>query len=414
MPKILVVDDEKDMCWTISKVFEMKGHTTIVTHRGEDAIEKVKSDDHDLIILDMQLPGMDGLQTLKEIRKINRTVPVIFVSGYGSVETAAEVIKLGANDYLGKPFHNKALVDTVNRYLNPTLYKDEEAEIPQFRQPLVHKLGLQTPHSMGSHKTEKSVPDVSATHRSFRFNFIEIVIVLLVLLTAVGLFRFKDDLSDYFQNEKVWNYPLTYSHPSALTWDGSQFWSADWFENSLYLHKFIDDKIITLKKIKIKELRPTGIAWTSLGLYICDPWKKEINLIDLNAVPTPRILATYPSPGPNPSGICSDGLFLWSCDLETGKLYKHALDFTLSVIADFPSGVRNPVALAAYDKHLWVVDGEKRSLVCYETSDELQLIENVPFPVEIQGKVLALAVRKNEFFILTENPAQLYRFKHIF
>lgn len=102
MIKVLLVDDEAQFRATTEKILQRKGFQTLLAADGTQALEKV-AQKPDVIILDIKMPGMDGLETLIELRKLNATVPVIMLTGHGSGPAAQEALKHGAFDFLAKP-----------------------------------------------------------------------------------------------------------------------------------------------------------------------------------------------------------------------------------------------------------------------------------------------------------------------
>ena len=103
MPRILIVDDEPGIRQSLKGVFEDEGFTTDVVSSGEDCLRKFDQDAYDLVLLDIWLPGMDGLNTLERIRALADAPEVIIISGHATIETAVRATKLGAFDFLEKP-----------------------------------------------------------------------------------------------------------------------------------------------------------------------------------------------------------------------------------------------------------------------------------------------------------------------
>src|SRR5579862_3667645 len=114
MAKILIIDDEADMRFAIRMLLERTGHTVVEAAEGEAALVRLAEGGIDLALLDMRLPGMDGIQILQKIREQRKDVPVIMVTGYGNVELVDQALQMGADHYLSKPFHNKELIDVVH------------------------------------------------------------------------------------------------------------------------------------------------------------------------------------------------------------------------------------------------------------------------------------------------------------
>ncbi len=105
MPKtlVLIVDDEAGIRESLSGIFEDEGYDILTAKSGEEAIKLFKDNSPDLILLDIWLPGIDGVQTLQEIKAINSDIPVIMISGHGNIELAVKAVKMGAYDFLEKP-----------------------------------------------------------------------------------------------------------------------------------------------------------------------------------------------------------------------------------------------------------------------------------------------------------------------
>ncbi len=100
---IMVVDDEESILDTLSGILEDEGHQVITASSGESALVKCSETPPDIILLDVWMPGMDGIETLKKLRKNNADVCVIMISGHSNIDTAVHAIKLGAYDFLEKP-----------------------------------------------------------------------------------------------------------------------------------------------------------------------------------------------------------------------------------------------------------------------------------------------------------------------
>jgi len=101
--RVLMVDDEEQFRSTTSRILTRKGYETTMAGSGEEAIQILKDAPQDVVILDIKMPGMDGHQTLAEIKKIRAEVPVIMLTGHGALDSAKASLKEGAFDYLAKP-----------------------------------------------------------------------------------------------------------------------------------------------------------------------------------------------------------------------------------------------------------------------------------------------------------------------
>ena len=101
--KVLIVDDEKDFVEMFSLRLEEVGEKVTRAYSGQECLEILEENAIDVVILDIKMPGMDGIETLRKINKKFPLVEVIMLTGHGTVETAVEGMKLGASDYLLKP-----------------------------------------------------------------------------------------------------------------------------------------------------------------------------------------------------------------------------------------------------------------------------------------------------------------------
>ncbi len=116
MSKILVVDDERNICELLTLYLVKEGYTVETAEDGQAAVEKFRSFDPDLILLDIMLPKMDGWQVCREIRK-SSNVPIIMVSAKGETFDKVLGLELGADDYVTKPFDSKELMARVKTVL---------------------------------------------------------------------------------------------------------------------------------------------------------------------------------------------------------------------------------------------------------------------------------------------------------
>src|SRR5262245_8173585 len=103
MPRILIVDDEPGIRQSLKGVFEDEGFQTEAVSSGEECLKKTEQDSYDLVLLDIWLPGMDGLETLRQLRNKSPKTHVIMISGHATIATAVTATKLGAYDFIEKP-----------------------------------------------------------------------------------------------------------------------------------------------------------------------------------------------------------------------------------------------------------------------------------------------------------------------
>ena len=107
--RLLIVEDEKQICDMVAKSLYDAGYEVDTCYDGEEALECILSEEYDLIVLDLNLPGMDGMEILKELRQKNEETKVIILSARGQIADKVEGLDAGANDYMEKPFHLQEL-----------------------------------------------------------------------------------------------------------------------------------------------------------------------------------------------------------------------------------------------------------------------------------------------------------------
>ena len=107
--RLLIVEDEKELCDTVAKTLYHAGYEVATSYNGSEALEYVLTEEYDLIVLDLNLPGMDGMELLKELRKKNEETKVLILSARSQIADKVEGLDAGANDYMEKPFHLQEL-----------------------------------------------------------------------------------------------------------------------------------------------------------------------------------------------------------------------------------------------------------------------------------------------------------------
>jgi DNA-binding NtrC family response regulator len=112
-PRVLIVDDEERFRNTMCKLLNVRGVTAETADNGAKALEKLKTGAYDVLILDVRMPEMGGVEVLSEIRKFNPEIEVIIMTGYASVDTAKAIMSLGAYDYMLKPYDTDQLVEKI-------------------------------------------------------------------------------------------------------------------------------------------------------------------------------------------------------------------------------------------------------------------------------------------------------------
>ncbi len=128
MSNILIVDDEESICWGLSRLLSGEGHTVRVASSAEEALEKVPQAKPDLVVLDVRLPGMDGLSAMGKFRDLAGPVPIVVITAFGSLNTAVAALGEGAFDYLPKPFDLDQAAAVIHRALAAPDVKETSAE----------------------------------------------------------------------------------------------------------------------------------------------------------------------------------------------------------------------------------------------------------------------------------------------
>ncbi len=133
--RILLVDDEEEFVETLAERLRTRGFHVTESFRGEDTLEKLKEYNFDVMILDVQLPGMLGIEVLGAIKKLKPLTEVLMLTGHATIEAAIEGMKMGAFDFLLKPCKIDVLIEKVNK-ANERKSEHEE----RFRKTMVDKL----------------------------------------------------------------------------------------------------------------------------------------------------------------------------------------------------------------------------------------------------------------------------------
>src|SRR5438067_11655491 len=103
-PRILIIDDEAPIRDSLKMTLEYEGYDVIGAATGQEGLALAEREAPDLVLLDVKMPGMDGLEVLERLRNMNDTLPVLVISGHGTISTAVEAMKKGAFDFIDKPF----------------------------------------------------------------------------------------------------------------------------------------------------------------------------------------------------------------------------------------------------------------------------------------------------------------------
>ncbi len=115
--RILVVDDEPTVCEACHETLAIEGYMVDTVLSGEEALKTLQTNTYDIILVDLKMPGMSGLEVLEKVKEVAPKADMVMMTGYATVESAVEAMKLGAIDYIKKPFTNRELSDKILQVL---------------------------------------------------------------------------------------------------------------------------------------------------------------------------------------------------------------------------------------------------------------------------------------------------------
>ena len=115
--KVLIVDDDREIRWALRSLVEQEGMEAFEAEEGESALKIASLKTLDVVLLDIRMPGVDGIEILGRLRKIDGDLPVLMITGFGSIKDAVQTMRAGAYDYLTKPFENELVVRAIRRAL---------------------------------------------------------------------------------------------------------------------------------------------------------------------------------------------------------------------------------------------------------------------------------------------------------
>ena len=117
MPKILLIDDEADILRVLSMSLRADGYEVVTALSGEEGLAVFEKESPDLVLTDIKMPGMDGIEVLKRIKSLSDEPEVIIITGHGDIDSAIEALQFGASDFINKPVRDKALAISLKRAL---------------------------------------------------------------------------------------------------------------------------------------------------------------------------------------------------------------------------------------------------------------------------------------------------------
>jgi two-component system nitrogen regulation response regulator NtrX len=124
-PRILVIDDEAEIRRSVRMILEYEGYDVVEASSGPEGLAMIEREPPDLVFLDIKMPGLDGLEALQRVRQTNESLPVVIISGHGTVSTAVEATKLGAFDFIEKPLASERVLVTIRNALDQTRLQTE-------------------------------------------------------------------------------------------------------------------------------------------------------------------------------------------------------------------------------------------------------------------------------------------------
>ncbi len=127
--RILVIDDEASIRESLRMILEYEGYRCVLAATGEEGLSRVRQDAPDLVFLDIKMPGMDGLEVLAAMRELDESLPVVMISGHGTVATAVEATRLGAIDFIEKPLSSERVLLTIRNALNASRLEQENRRL---------------------------------------------------------------------------------------------------------------------------------------------------------------------------------------------------------------------------------------------------------------------------------------------
>ncbi len=189
MNQILLIDDDEELCELVSEYLSVEGFTTEAFHDGASGLEKAKMEMHDLVILDVMLPKMNGFDVLRNLRESSK-IPVLMLTARGDDMERIVGLEIGADDYLPKPFNPRELVARIRAILRRASETDSQIQVP------TEKFQVEDIEvSIGARTAKKDGEDLGLTAVEFE--------LLVALLKEAGKVVKKEDLSETVLERKL-------------------------------------------------------------------------------------------------------------------------------------------------------------------------------------------------------------------
>ncbi|HEX3768354.1 MAG TPA: sigma-54 dependent transcriptional regulator [Puia sp.] len=159
MSNILIIDDEKAIRKTLSEILSYEGYKIDEAGDGEEGFRKFREKEYDVILCDIKMPKMDGIEFLEKSKELNPDLPIIMISGHGTIETAVEAVKKGAYDYISKPPDLNRLLITIRNAMDKTSLVAETKVLKRKVSRVQDMIGESTP----IHKIRETIEKVAPT-----------------------------------------------------------------------------------------------------------------------------------------------------------------------------------------------------------------------------------------------------------
>src|SRR5512143_1227589 len=163
MSSILIVDDEEGVRKSLSILFQKEGHRVCPASNGEDAIRQFGSQSFDLVITDLRMDGMNGIELLNRMREHRVQVPVIIMTAFGTIDSGVEAMRLGATEYVAKPFAYDELVHPANRAIERSAAARDMAVMLRNRSSVDEEFPLITGQSRAMSAVRSQLKKISLT-----------------------------------------------------------------------------------------------------------------------------------------------------------------------------------------------------------------------------------------------------------
>ena len=158
MPDILIIDDERSIRKTLSDILSYEGYTIEDAGDGDEGLKKFGQKNYDVVLCDIKMPKMDGIEFLEKAKGVNPDVPIIMISGHGNIDTAVEAVKKGAFDYISKPLDLNRLLITVRNATDRTQLTAETKHLKRKVNKTIEMVGESAAIQKIKHTIEKVAP----------------------------------------------------------------------------------------------------------------------------------------------------------------------------------------------------------------------------------------------------------------